>query len=105
MKAISVLASLLVLLSFGTTFGASAVFFKDGTKEAGSSVWLEGGKVYLSKAKELYEFSADEVRMEETLKHNRIGKYADKSSVGRHGTRIIIPRQARNHPDQGCSGE
>lgn len=81
MKTICVLVSLLVLLSSGTTFGASVVFFKDGSKEAGNSVWLENDKVYLSKAKELYEYSADEVLIEETQKHNHIGKYADKTSV------------------------
>lgn len=80
MKAIFILVSLLILLS-GTTFGASVVFLKDGTKEAGNSVWLENDKVYLSKTKELYELSADEVMMEETQKHNHIGKYADKASV------------------------
>lgn len=91
MKAICILVSLLVLFSFGTAFGASTVFFKDGTKEAGNSVWLEGDKVYLNKAKELYEFSADEVLMEETMKHNRIGKYVDKASVGRHAARNNKP--------------
>jgi hypothetical protein len=87
MRTTCILASLLLLLSFGTAFGSSEVFFKDGTKEAGDSVWLEGDKVFLSKAKELYEFSADEVQMEETQKHNRIGKYADAASVERPAAR------------------
>lgn len=91
MKTICILASLLVLLTFSTTFGASTVFFKDGTKETGNSVWLEGGMVFLSKASEIYEFSADEVLMEETMKHNHIGKYAEKASAGQHDMQKTKP--------------
>jgi hypothetical protein len=58
-------------------FGATTIFFKDGTKEVGNSAWIEGNSVFLSKSKEIYEFSADEVLLEETQKFNRIGKFAD----------------------------
>jgi len=51
------------------------LFFKDGTKEAGSSIWTENNKVYLSKSKEVYEYSSDEVKLDETLKYNKLGKY------------------------------
>ncbi len=67
-----------VMVMSGSAFGAT-VFFKDGTKETGNSVWIEGNSVFLSKAKESYEFSADEVLMDETKKINKIGAFADVS--------------------------
>jgi hypothetical protein len=67
---------LFVVLISNLTYGAATVFFKDGSKEVGTSVAIEGNTIYLSKSKELYEFSADEVNMEETQKFNGIGKFS-----------------------------
>lgn len=71
---------LVSIFTSNLAFGAATVFFKDGSKEAGSSVWIEGNSVYMNKSNEIYEFSTDEVQMEETLKYNRIGKYADTTT-------------------------
>ncbi|HPX61015.1 MAG TPA: hypothetical protein PLN25_04515 [Deltaproteobacteria bacterium] len=67
---------LLVIMMSSACLADATVFFKDNTTETGSSVWVEGRHVYLNKAGELFQFETDEVMMEETLKHNRIGKYA-----------------------------
>lgn len=79
MRQIVCISILLVVLMSGAAFGAATVFFKDGTKETGNSVWIEGNSVYLSKSKDSFVFSVDEVLMEETQKFNRIGAFADVS--------------------------
>jgi len=68
---------IITVVTSNLAFGAATVFFKDGSKEVGNSAWIEGNSIYLNKSNEIYEFSPDEVNMEETLKSNRIGKYAD----------------------------
>lgn len=60
-------------------FGAATIFFKDGSKEVGTSDWIEGSTAYLSRSGTLYEFPADEVLLEETQKSSRIGTFADKT--------------------------
>lgn len=82
-----------VMVMSGSAFGAT-VFFKDGTKESGNSVWIEGNSVFLSKAKENYEFSVDEVSMDETQKFNKIGKFADVTlaDTGRSASSPGSPR-------------
>jgi len=64
-----------VLLFSGLTFAAPTVFLKDGTKEVGNSVWVENNKVYRSVSNDMYEYSPDEVKLEETLKFNKLGHY------------------------------
>jgi hypothetical protein len=66
-------------------FGAATVFFKDGSKEVGNSVWMEGNTIYLSKSKDVFEFTSDEVLLEETQKFNRIGKFADMATSDSKG--------------------
>jgi hypothetical protein len=92
MKQIIAAVVLMVVLMSGVAFGAATVFFKDGSKETGSSVWIEGNSVYLSKAKENYEFSADEVLMDETQKFNRIGKFSDVSVPDSNKSASTSPR-------------
>ncbi len=70
-------------------FGAPTVFFKDGSKEVGNSIWIEGNTVYLSKSKDVFEFSADEVLLEETQKFNRIGTFANVASTDSKGGRTL----------------
>lgn len=71
------LTLMLVLFLCSHCFANATVFFKDNTKETGSSVWVEGNEVYLNKSNEVYQFPVDEVLLEETLKFNKIGKYAN----------------------------
>jgi hypothetical protein len=79
MRRILLITLLIALFMSNQAFAAATIFFKDGTKEVGTSVWIEGGSVYLDKANEVYEFSPDEVNMDETLRFNRLGSYADKA--------------------------
>jgi hypothetical protein len=60
-------------------FGAATVFFKDGSKEVGTSAWIEGSTVYLSRSGTLYEFPTDEILLKETQRSSRIGIFADKT--------------------------
>lgn len=85
MKKMVCVVVLVLLGVVSTAFGAATVFLKDGTKLTGNSAWVEGNSVYLSKGADTYELSAEEVLMEETLKFNRIGMYAD--------TAIVDPKQ------------
>ena len=78
MRRIYIITFLITLFMYDLAFAAATIFFKDGTKEVGTSVWVEGGSVYLNKANEVYEFSPEEVNMNETLRFNRLGSYADK---------------------------
>jgi len=82
-------------------WAAPTVFLKDGSKVTGNSVWQEGNKVYLSKSKELYEFSQDEVKLQETMKFNRIGAYRDVSLEGRHTPSAPVPKKVRR-PDNAA---
>jgi hypothetical protein len=100
---VTILITLVVALCFSSqAFAAATVFFKDGTKEVGTSVWVDGTTVYLNKSNELYEFSSDEVNMDETSRFNRIGSHADQAvpdvqprrgtAVGRDATSKEKPR-------------
>ncbi len=80
-------------------WAAPTVFLKDGTKVTGNSVWQEGNKVYLSKSKVLYEFGQDEVKLQETMKFNRIGAYQEVSIEARHTPSSPAPRKVRR-PDR-----
>lgn len=80
------LAAVYLAVSAGLAFGAPTVFFKDGTKEVGSSVWVENNKVYLNKANEIFEYGIDEVRLDETLKFNKLDAFQAAPAV--------IPRSA-----------
>jgi hypothetical protein len=69
------LAVVYVVLCSSLVSAAPTVFLKDGTKQVGNSVWTENSKVYLSISKEVYEYGPDEVKLEETLKYNKLGRY------------------------------
>ncbi|NVN92533.1 MAG: DUF2059 domain-containing protein [Desulfuromonadales bacterium] len=71
---------LIAVCTSNLAFGAATVFFKDGSREVGNSVWIEGTTVFLSKAKTIFEFTSDEVLMEETQKFNRIGTFSEKTT-------------------------
>ena len=75
-------------------FGTATVFFRDGSREIGDSAWLEGSRVYLSRAETLYEFPLDEVLLEETQKSSRIGTYAERSMPDSRGRKTA---GARSH--------
>jgi len=66
----------LVLLMLNLCFGEATVFFKDGSKETGNTVWIEGSNIVLSKGQDVYQYPFDEVLLEQTKKHNRIGEFA-----------------------------
>jgi hypothetical protein len=87
-----------VVLFSSLVYGAPTVFFKDGSKEIGSSVWTENNQVYLSKSNEIYEYSSDEVKLDETLKYNKLGEYQiitpeERSTVS--ATDVSKTRRAR----------
>lgn len=71
-----------VLVFSCISHAAPTVFFKDGTKEVGSSIWMENDKVYLNSGNELYEYSQDELRLDETLKYNMLGRYQAAAPAG-----------------------
>lgn len=79
MRLIFVIMFLIAVCMSNQAFAAATVFFKDGLKEVGTSAWIEGNSVYLNKSNEVYEFSFDEVKIEETQKYSRIGIYAEKT--------------------------
>lgn len=64
-----------VILFSSLAFAAPTVFLKDGTTAVGNSIWIENSTVYLSQQKVIYEFGPDEVKLEETLKYNKLGRY------------------------------
>lgn len=64
-----------VILFSGLAYAAPTVFLKDGSTAVGNSVWTENGKVYLSQHKEIFEYGPDDVKLEETLKYNKLGRY------------------------------
>jgi hypothetical protein len=68
-----ILAVVHAVLFSSLAFAAPTVFLKDGTTATGNAVWTENGKVYLSDSKEIREFGQDEVRLDETMKYNKIG--------------------------------
>jgi hypothetical protein len=80
-------------------WAAPTVFLKDGTKVTGNSVWQEGDRVYLSKSKELYEFSQEDVKLQETMKFNRIGTYQDVSMEERKSRSASVAKKIRR-PDR-----
>jgi hypothetical protein len=77
MRLIFSITFLFAVFMSNQVFAAATVFFKDGSKEVGNSAWIEGNSIYLNKSNEVYEYSPNELNMEETLRYNRIGKYAD----------------------------
>jgi len=64
-----------VVLFSSLVYGAPTVFLKDGSRQVGNSIWMEGNKVYLSISKEIYEYTPDDVKLDETLKFNKLGSY------------------------------
>ncbi len=70
------MAVLVTLCMAGAAFGAT-VYLKDGSRETGNSVWMEGDRVYLSRSQTLFEYPEDDVLLEKTQKFNRIAKFAD----------------------------
>lgn len=98
MQRIFLIMALVAVCLCNQAFAAATVFFKDGSKEVGTSAWSEGNSIYLNKTNEVYEFPFDEVEMEETLKFNRIGKYADKiipdSSTKDHQKTVVNQEKA-----------
>jgi ketosteroid isomerase-like protein len=91
MRCLILTAACLVMFA-SLAFGAPTVFFKDGTKEIGSSVWVDNDKVYLNKANEVYEYGVEEVRMDETLKFNKLDAYQAAMTL----TPKNVPSHARN---------
>jgi hypothetical protein len=91
MRLIAVITFLFVLGVSNQVFAAPTVFLKDGTKEVGTTVWVDGNSIYLSKSREVYEFSSEELNLEETLKFNRLGNYADKALPD---SRVPVHREA-----------
>lgn len=81
MRLICLWCLLAMLAMTNLAFGAATVFMKDGSKEVGNSAWQEGNSVYLNKGGQIYEFAAEEILLEETLKASRIGKYAETATV------------------------
>jgi hypothetical protein len=75
------LTILALFLVSNLAFGAPTVFLKDGAKETGTSVWTGGDKVFLSKGRVIYEYSADEVLLEQTQKFNKIGSFATPATT------------------------
>jgi Uncharacterized protein conserved in bacteria (DUF2059) len=81
MRRTFLLTILALFLISNLAFGAPTVFFKDGGKETGTSVWTREDKVYLSKEKVVYEYLADEVLLEQTQKFNRIDGFATPATT------------------------
>ena len=81
MRHTSFLTILALFLFSNLAFGATTVFFKDGRKESGTSVWTSGNNVFLSKGKVLYEYPSDEVLVEQTRKFNRIDSFATPATT------------------------
>jgi|GEM_PF-2429002 len=80
MKLSLLMAFIFTVITTHLAFGAATVFLQDGTKEVGDFVWVEDNAIYMNRSSDTYMFGAEEVKMEETLKYNRIGKYAEKIS-------------------------
>jgi hypothetical protein len=68
-------AAVLAVLFSTLAYAAPTVFLKDGTAVTGNAVWTENNKVYLSKSKDMYEYSSEEIKQDETLKYNKLGTY------------------------------
>ena len=83
-----------VVLFSSLAYAAPTVFFKDGTTMAGNSIWTENSKVYLSKSNELYEFAQDDVKLDETLKFNQLGRYQVVTPL----ERSTVPGSAARKP-------
>ena len=71
-------AILLIIMTCTVATAAPTVFFKDGSKETGNSLWAENGNLYLSKGTEIYQYSPDEVLMEKTERFNRLQQSSAK---------------------------
>ena len=69
------LVAVQVILFSGLAYAVPTVFLKDGSTAVGNSIWTENSKVYLSQQKVTYEYAQDDVKLEETLKYNKLGKY------------------------------
>jgi hypothetical protein len=81
-------------------YAAPTVFLKDGTQATGNAVWTENGKVYLSDSKVIREFGQDEVRLDETMKYNKIGAQMatpDDRSAAPATTSGKVHRAGRRH--------
>ncbi|HIJ88198.1 MAG TPA: hypothetical protein HPP97_11060 [Desulfuromonadales bacterium] len=53
---------------------SATVYFKDGTIEKGSAVWLNDNVVSLSRNGEVWEFTKDEVLLEKTIRENNLNE-------------------------------
>lgn len=89
------LAVLCTFLFASLATAAPTLFLKDGTKETGSSIWLESDKVYLSRSGELFEFGRGEVQLEETMRFNQIGSYQSVTTPGDHTIAPPPPKKIR----------